>query len=159
MSDAKTPCSSPEHREFDFWLGNWDLTWPAEQTGGQQGDTSSGTNHIEQLFGNCAIQEDFATADMKFLGRSLSVYDGRDGIWRQTWVDNTGAYLSFTGSWDGERMELRTPAVERDGDHVVQRMVFSNIEPDSLDWTWQNSLDGGETWRDVWTITYRRRGD
>ena len=157
MSDTATPCNSPESRQFDFWLEEWDLTWPAEQSGGEKGDTAHGTNRIEGLFGDCAIEENFAAADGTFRGRSLSVYDTRDEVWRQTWVDNMGAYLAFTGSFDGETMELRTLEIERDGKRAVQRMVFSSIEQDSLSWNWQNSVDGGETWTDVWSITYERR--
>jgi hypothetical protein len=157
MSDTKAPCDSTEARQFDFWLGDWDLTWPAEQTGGQAGETAQGSNRVESLFGDCAIEENFATDGRGFLGRSLSVYDVRAGMWRQTWVDNTGGYLSLSGNYNGETMELRTAVVERKGDHFVQRMVFSNIEPDSLDWDWQNSVDGGENWQNIWAITYRRR--
>lgn len=157
MSDTVTPCSSPEFRQFDFWLGQWELTWPAEQTGGQAGDTAHGTNRIERLFGDCAISETFATADGTFRGRSLSVFDRREGTWRQTWVDSTGGYLSLTGGYNGDTMELLTEEVERDDRLVVQRMVFSDIGPDSLNWAWQNSVDGGATWKDAWTITYQRR--
>lgn len=114
MSTKATPCSSPEARQLDFWLGEWDLTWPAEQTGGEAGETLTGTNRISRLFGECVIEENFATADGGFLGRSLSMYDEKAGLWRQTWVDSSGAYLVFTGSFDGEGMELRTEPVERD---------------------------------------------
>jgi hypothetical protein len=157
MSDTVTPCSSPESRQFDFWLGDWDLSWPAEQSGGQSGDTAHGTNRIERLLGDCVIAETFATADGTFKGRSLSAFDTRDGTWRQTWVDNMGSYLTFAGSYDGETMELRAQEIERDGSRTVQRMIFSDIEPDSLSWDWQDSLDGGQTWKSVWSITYRRR--
>ena len=38
MSQSVKPCESLEARQFDFWLGEWDLTWPAEQTGGGAGE-------------------------------------------------------------------------------------------------------------------------
>ena len=156
MNDAK-PCSSPEARQFDFWLGDWDLTWPAEQTGGDERDIGTGTNQISRLFGDCAIEERFATSDGSFLGRSLSVFDSRTGVWRQTWVDNTGGYLVFTGDFDGETMELRTEPEERDDEIIVQRMIFTDVTADSLNWTWQGSRDGGTNWNDLWNIAYRRR--
>lgn len=157
MTAPSTPCSSPEARQFDFWLGEWDLSWPAEQTSGQAGEVGHGTNTITRLFGDCVIEENFAFADQSFLGRSVSVYDAQAGMWRQTWVDNQGGYLMFVGNYDGETMELRTPTVEQDGEWLVQRMVFSNIERDSLNWDWQGSRDGGETWNDLWNVTYQRR--
>jgi Protein of unknown function (DUF1579) len=151
------PCSSPEARQLDFWLGDWDLTWPAEQTGGEAGETQTGANHITRLFGQCVIEEDFATDDGAFLGRSLSVFDEAAALWRQTWVDNSGGYIALTGGKDGEHFELHTEPAERDGRLVVNRMVFSEITTDSLLWSWQTSPDDGATWRDLWTIDYRRR--
>ncbi|HEX6286691.1 MAG TPA: DUF1579 family protein, partial [Acidimicrobiia bacterium] len=78
-------------------------------------------------------------------------------LWRQTWVDSAGGYIVLSGSYDGETMELRTEAAEREGETVVQRMVFSDIDADSLQWSWQGSRDGGATWNDLWNISYRRR--
>lgn len=147
-------CQSTEARQFDFWLGEWDLTWPAEQTGGEPGTTMNGTNRITSLFGPCVIEENFATADGRFKGRSLSVYDEPCGRWRQTWVDSSGSYIALTGSMEDDEMILTTESTEED---VVSRMVFTDITLDSLLWRWQKSTDGGQTWTDAWTITYRRR--
>jgi hypothetical protein len=148
------PCETPEARQFDFWLGEWDLTWPAEQTGGVPGQRATGSNHITRLFQNCVIEENFATADRSFLGHSVSVYDEQAGIWRQTWVDSAGGYITLTGGFDGERMELATEP--RDDGMVFQRMVFHEIEADSLEWAWQGTRDGGVTWNDLWNISYQR---
>lgn len=158
MSDQPAPCSAPEASQFEFWLGNWNLSWPAEQTGGEPGSTATGTNRIEYRFGNCVVEENFATSDGAFQGHSVSVYDPNAGRWKQTWVDNTGGYLLFEGGMAGDEMELRTATVERDGERIVQRMVFSEISGDSLTWRWQGSRDGGESWNDLWTIDYVRSG-
>ena len=157
MTSPPAPCTHTETSQFDFWLGEWDLTWPAEQTGGRTGETAFGTNRIGRLFGRCAVEENFATEDASFLGRSLSVYDSGSGMWRQTWVDNTGTYLLVSGSYDGEVMELRTAVVERDGESIMQRMVFSEMKENSLHWEWQGSRDAGNHWNDLWTISYSRR--
>ncbi|MBW3667456.1 MAG: DUF1579 family protein, partial [Actinobacteria bacterium] len=140
-----------------FWLGSWDLTWPAEQSGGADGAIAQGTNQIEQILGGCAVEETFATADRSFLGRSLSVFDTTARLWRQTWVDNAGGYLLFTGGVDGSNFVLRTEPAERNGVTVVNRMVFADIRRNSLSWHWQASTDGGESWEELWTISYRRQ--
>lgn len=157
MSDSAQPCGSQEARQFDFWLGDWALTWPAEQAGGEAGTTMTGYNRITKLFEDCVIEENFTTDDGAFRGHSVSVYDDRSGIWRQTWVDSAGGYIVLTGSFDGETMELRTEPSQRDGAIAVQRMVFSEINADSLEWAWQGSRDDGATWDDLWNISYRRR--
>lgn len=157
MSEPSQPCSSREAREFDFWLGDWDLTWPAEQAGGEPGATMAGFNRITRLFDDCVIEENFTTEDASFRGHSVSVYDEEAGIWRQTWVDSSGGYIVLTGAFDGETMELRTEPSVRDGETVVQRMVFSDITSESLEWVWQGSRDGGSIWNDLWNISYQRR--
>ena len=151
------PCRGQHFDEFDFWIGEWDLTWPAEQMGGEPGATGSGTNRIERVLGGCVIEENFATAGGGFLGHSVSVFDPTSEIWRQTWVDNAGGYIALEGEFAGGRMELRTAPVERNGYLAVNRMVFGDITDDSLSWDWQGSRDGGETWTDLWNIAYRRQ--
>ncbi|MFZ0013505.1 MAG: DUF1579 family protein [Acidimicrobiia bacterium] len=157
MADDPTPCGSDEARQFDFWLGEWDLTWPADQVGGEPSELGTGTNRIERLFGDCAIEENFATSDHGFSGRSLSVYDSRLGMWRQTWVDSSGGYIALTGQFDGETMTLSTQPHVHDGETRVNRMIFGDITAVSLEWVWQVSRDDGATWDDLWNISYRRR--
>lgn len=153
-------CNSKGARQFDFWLGEWVLTWPAEQAGGEPGGIMRGTNHIVKLFGPCVIEESFSTEDGSFRGRSLSAYDEEAETWRQTWVDSNGAYISFAGGMEGEDMVLSTePATAENGQSVINRMVFTDITPDSLYWRWQRTTDGGGSWTDRWTITYRRQSD
>lgn len=152
------PCSSSGARQFDFWLGNWAVSWPAEQAGGEPRTTMTGTNQVTKLFGDCIIEERFVTDDGSFAGRSLSAYDEQEDLWHQTWVDSEGGYITFTGGMDGDIMVLSTSRVETESGVEVNRMVFSDIAEDSLFWVWQRSLNGGDTWFDRWTITYRRMG-
>jgi hypothetical protein len=157
MPETPKPCNSPEARQFDFWLGEWDLTWPTDQVGGESGNPGTGTNRIERLFGDCVIEENFATSDGSFLGRSHSVYDPRFGVWRQTWVDSSGGYISLSGEFDGDTMTLTTQPIVSDGETRVNRMIFADMSEDSLEWVWQVSRDDGATWNDLWNISYWRR--
>jgi hypothetical protein len=138
------PCTAPECRQLDFWVGTWDLTWE----GGR------GTNVIERAYDDCVIVERFEGDELR--GMSVSTWDAKAGTWRQTWVDNQGSYLDFTGGVVGDRVVLeRETTVE--GRPVRQRMVFHDIEADSLKWDWESSRDDGETWKRLWRIEYRRR--
>lgn len=143
-------------RAFDFWLGSWRLSWPAEQTGGEAGRVSGGRNRIESLWDGRVIQENFTTEGGSFQGKSWTLYHAPSGEWRQTWVDNSGGYLLFSGGPGNGVMELRSAPVEKDGKTTVNRMVFRDISADALRWHWQRSDDGGDSWRDLWTIDYRR---
>lgn len=97
MSDGEiqVPCSTPEARQFDFWLGEWDLTW---------GEGGKGRNVITREYGGCVIQEKFDwQPGMDLQGMSVSTYDAKRGVRQQTWVDNNGSYLDLVGGFkDGK---------------------------------------------------------
>ena len=159
MTDETTPAAPAipaEASQFDFWLGDWDVSW---------GDGLSGTNHIRKVLGDRVIQEDFdGERDAQLYGLSGSVC-GNDGRWRQTWVDDNGTYLHFVGGWEAESSDPAEPGPrmvlvhsrEIEGKPVQLRMVWGDIEPDSLTWRWQRSADGGATWTTNWELAYWRR--
>ncbi|HJR82168.1 MAG TPA: hypothetical protein VJ821_18995 [Anaerolineales bacterium] len=131
--------------QFDFWLGEWDVTW---------GEDGKGTNRIEHILDGKIIQENFSAPD--FQGMSVSSYDPERSLWCQTWVDNNGTYLDFTGKFEDGKMILRRDAIVR-GEACKQRMVWYDIQADKLEWNWERSNNGGETWRVLWQIHYSRK--
>lgn len=95
------------------------------------------------------------TGDGALEGMSVSVFSAATGKWHQTWVDNKGGYLDFTGGYaDGRMILSRRATIE--GKDVLQRMVWFNITPDSFDWNWERSEDQGATWQTLWPIHYQR---
>jgi hypothetical protein len=148
------PCSDPEQKQLDFWVGEWDLTWPGDPAGG----TAHGTNRIRRILDGCVVEENFSGDDATSLrGTSVSIFDAGSGKWKQTWVDNEGGYLDFVGGFKDGQMILAREAVRPDGSKGMQRMVFKNIGQNEFDWSWEGSKDGGQTWTVVWPIHYKRR--
>ena len=145
-STAK-PCSAPEASQFDFWVGSWNLTW---------NDSVNGTNVITKELDGCVIHENFSHPAENFYGQSYSVYNPTKGVWQQTWVDNSGNYLDFEGSFEDGKMTLSRSFVGPRGKAVMQQMIFSNISESSLDWSWESSLDSGTTWKQLWLIHYEK---
>jgi len=149
------PCSGVQQKQLDFWVGEWDLTWPGEKAG----ETGHGSNSIRRIMDGCVVQENFSGGDsMHLRGTSVSMFDLTAGKWKQTWVDNEGGYLDFIGEFKDGQMILQREAVRSDGTKVLQRMVFKNIGPKELDWSWEASRDGGKTWQVQWPIHYKRKG-
>src|SRR5437899_3037454 len=110
------PSALPADRQFDFWIGEWDVTW---------GDDGKATNSIQRILDDRVIQESFhAASSPPFRGMSVSVFD--QGMWRQTWVGNNGSYLDFAGEFQDGKMDLRRRAI-LDGKPIIQRMVWYNI--------------------------------
>ena len=149
MTEQLQPCETPEARQFDFWLGEWDLTW---------GEDGQGRNTVTSRYAGCMIEENFDGApSMDFKGMSVSTYNARLKVWQQTWVDNQGGYIHLTGEYRNGKMVLINRPLDSDGS-VLFRMSFYNIKPDSLDWDWERSGDGGQTWELRWRIHYQRAG-
>lgn len=139
---------------FDFWVGNWELTWDEAD-----GKVGKGTNRIERILGEKVIKENFEarSGSMKgFTGKSYSVYNPQSGEWKQTWVDNQGAYLDFEGEINGEKRIFKRKFTTPEGQEVMQRMVFYDIKENSFIWDWEVSQDNGETWQLQWRISYER---
>jgi hypothetical protein len=140
--------ADPGPGQFDFWVGEWDLSW---------NDTAKGTNVIRKEMNGYVIQENFNDPAGGFLGKSWSVYDTAAHLWRQTWVDNQGGYITLTGIFDAGKMILTTQPVEKNGKKILSRMVFFNIAADSFDWWWEHSTDAGTNWKTAWKIHYLRK--
>jgi len=154
QSSTPDPCTLPQQKQLEFWVGEWDLTWP----GAKAGETGHGTNSIKRIMDGCVVQENFSGGEsIHTRGTSISTYDARSGHWKQTWVDNEGGYLDFTGDFKDGQMILQRQAVRPDGAHILQRMVWKNISANELDWSWEASTDGGKTWQVNWPIHYKRR--
>lgn len=152
---VQSPCARSEFRQFDFWVGQWELSWPASETSERK--PGRGTNRIERTLDDCVIAEHFTgTPGMDLRGMSVSTFNQRKGKWQQTWVDNSGGYLDFVGEFKDGEMILVREAVNGKNQKFLQRMVWKNIKPDSLDWSWERSDDGGQTWKVLWPIHYQR---
>ncbi|HET6349029.1 MAG TPA: hypothetical protein VFH88_08100 [Candidatus Krumholzibacteria bacterium] len=141
------PPIPPETDQFNFWLGDWDAA---------MGGDAHGSNHITKRWDRVIVEEFNGAPGSPLEGHSVSVFDPNSKLWKQTWVDNQGAYLDFTGTFQEDRMIL-SRAFEKNGKTIHQRMVWYNIKPDSFDWNWERSLDDGKTWEVMWQIRYTRK--
>jgi len=153
-------CASAEHRQFDFWLGDWDLVVRARKGPKSEiWDEARGTQHITATLGGCVVAEDFHAdgPGVPWAGQSVSSWQPTLGQWRQTWVDDSGGYLAFTGGLEGGVMTLYGEPTTKDGVTTRMRMVFLDVTASALRWEWQRSVDGGVTWSPTMTIAYRRR--
>jgi hypothetical protein len=148
-------CAAPEQKQFEFWVGSWEATWP----GAKSGEVGHGTNNITRVLDGCVVEENFSAGDSGHLrGHSVSIFDTSAGKWKQTWVDNEGGYLDFTGEWKAGQMILWRESINPKGVKSMQRMVYKNISASEFDWSWEASSDGGKTWTVQWPIHYKRKG-
>lgn len=142
------PCSAPEHRQFDFWLGKW-TAYSAE---GQK----QGTNHLHKIVGECAMQENWQSARGAFKGTSYNFYEPRRKVWHQTWVDNGGGTLLLEGGLIDGKMQLQGNRSSQEGETVIDRITWTPLDDGRVRQHWQSSADNGKTWSDVFDGFYQR---
>jgi hypothetical protein len=143
--EPRKPCNTPEFRQFDFWLGDWDVT-----SATAPGTTS--LNRITLVNDGCTLREEYTTPT-GYAGTSLNFYDAVRKLWHQTWIDNQGGALYLEGGIEGEAMVLRTV-----GDaQVVQRITWTRLEDGRVRQLWESTADGGKTWTIAFDGYYRRR--
>jgi uncharacterized protein DUF1579 len=148
------PCAAAQQKQLEFWVGEWDVTWPGAKTG----EVGHGTNSVRRILDGCVVQENFSGEQSAPLrGTSVSIFDMNAGKWKQTWVDNQGGYLDFVGEFKDGQMILQREAIGKNGVKFMQRMVFKNIAANEFDWAWEASQDGGKTWQVQWPIHYKRK--
>jgi hypothetical protein len=142
------PCSGAEHRQFDFWLGAWEVVTPEGELAGR--------NTIARILNGCALEESWHGASGS-IGKSLNMYYERDGTWRQSWVDGAGGRLDLAGGLDAEgRMVLSGTMPGPDGGEVLHEVSWQPLADGTVRQHWRASRDGGENWRDVFVGIYRR---
>jgi len=142
-----SPCASAENHQFDFWIGEWDVTQP--------GGKAAGHNRITSLLGGCALREEWTGASGS-RGTSLNAYDPASKRWRQTWVDDSGVVLLLEGQLQGGKMTLQGELPGAAGRASKQRITWSPQASGTVRQHWESSSDGGKTWKTEFDGTYRK---
>lgn len=144
-------CSSPEHRQFDFWVGEWTVTNSKGQFAGE--------NHVSVIQSGCVIQESWVGADGGS-GTSFNGYFDGDRKWHQTWVDSRGGRLDLAGGFVGGKMILRgeMPARGEAARRILHQITWEKHGDGRVRQLWQSSPDGGTTWTVVFDGTYAKKG-
>lgn len=139
---ALPKCDAPEHRQFDFWIGEWEAFNPKGQPAGK--------SVIEGVYDGCGVRENWKSPRVS--GGSLNMWDRTDKVWKQNWIDSTGSRLDFTGGWNGSAMVL----TGKDNDGVLHRMTFTPKADGTVRQHGEASKDDGKAWETEYDFTYRR---
>ena len=138
-------CDSPEHRQFDFWIGNWEVTTPDGKPPGR--------NSITRELNGCVLHEHWSGAG-GMNGASFNIWDRVKKQWHQTWVSDNGNLLLLDGSFQSGAMQL-SGVSGPPNQPVTNRITWSPAADGSVRQHWEVSNDGGKTWKTAFDGQYR----
>lgn len=156
-------CSAPVHRQFDFWLGEWDVvpnpeTKPPAPPSAVAQPQKPASNVITLLDGGCVLMESWNASGQT--GHSFNIYDRTKQQWHQTWVDNSGGLHEYWGSLkDGNMVFMGEvpigPAAKFAGRRTT-RLTFFPLGPDKVR-QFSEALTSDGTWSVNYDLIYTRR--
>ena len=143
------PCESAEHRQFDFWVGEWEV-FAAD-------GSLAGRNRIEEIENGCGLQENW-TSVRGVTGRSLNAYWPGDGRWHQFWIGAGGLVLHLSGRFEGSTLTLEGTVTRGSDPPQRQRLSFTKTVDGTVRQLWRQSSDDGASWQVVFDGRYVRAG-
>ena len=151
-----TPCTGPQYKEFDFWLGDWEVRSAAGQL--------LGRNRITKRHGGCVVLEEWESANGGS-GSSFNIYDQPTKQWHQFWWDASGMNW-LSSDKEGNPATLRGGF--RDGAMVLMSHpdTLPSIGMNRATWrptadgvrqTFESSSDDGKTWTMSFDGYYKKK--
>lgn len=152
---SQKPCSRPEYRQFDFWIGEWEAF---NASGNKAGDSK-----ISLILDSCIIFEEWTstsiTQGIRYAGKSFNTYNVATKQWQQTWVDNAGGSNEYLmGKFiDNKIIYSSSPFPFTKDTMAIRKMTFTNISPVKLRQHGEISKDNGLSWVTEYDLEYRRK--
>ena len=147
--DRKTkPCMFvPEARQFDFWVGDWDVY----SVQGQKVASS----RIESFSEGCGILENWTTVGNT--GKSINYFDTNTKKWTQLWVGSGGAATMYVGEYADNKMVIDSVITNKDGKKTINRMTFFHLDTNTVRQLGEASNDDGKIWTPTFDFKYIRK--
>jgi len=146
--NAAYPCmNAPQAREFDFWVGEWDVYITGTKN-------CVGHSLIQIVSGGCAILENWSSNSVIGNGKSLNFIDPATNKWRQTWVGNDGLQEFINGVYSDDAMRFTFESTDNQHRKLIGRFIFYNQGPRQVRQFNETSADEGKTWTTSYDFTY-----
>ena len=148
------PCEhDPAYRQFDYWLGIWDV-----RPNGAPPGTPPATNVITKIHQGCVILETWTAPGQT--GQSFNIYDRESGKWHQAWVDSAGGLHEYWGGpKDGNMVyegDVPIPRGRGTGRMHVRLTFFRQPDGTVRQYS-ERTDDGGKTWTVNYDMIYTKR--
>lgn len=149
LAEAAMPSADREvYRQFDFWIGTWDVF--------ARDGSQAGTNVITKDEKGFLLTEKW-TNNSGSTGTSISYYDPSDQCWKQTWVDAGGNIVRYRGGYRDGNMRFEGSLTKPSGARVASRVTYHANDDGSIRQLIEHSSDSGRNWSVYFDGKYVRR--
>lgn len=164
---ASSSCSGAAHRQFDFWVGDWEVEQEILTREGSYLELPARSS-VRRVLDGCALLERWQGRVQFFWegmpepepleGLSVRSYDEEIGGWRIHWMDSRDPTFGppFVGGFDGDTGTFTRETVGRDGAVLMSRIRFVRLDAERVDWDLSVSTDAGASWTALWRMRFRR---
>lgn len=147
-NQATAACDDAAYRNFDFWIGEWEVRTPDGKL--------AGINRITREYGGCVIHERYSS-ESGYSGESLNTYDAGRRHWHQTWVDNQGLLLLLEGQFADDQMVLEGETLDKNGKATKHRITWTRNADRTVRQLWEVT-DATGKWTTAFDGRYVRKG-
>lgn len=147
MAQQPQRCSAPQQRQFDFWIGEWNVQ--------DRYGRLIGVSRIERMPDDCVLYESWS-GNGGDRGHGVTAFDADRNQWHQTWVDDAGTIHLAGGLINGEMVmegERRLP----DGTEILERVTWTPDAAGTVRLVWLSSRERGMRWTTAFEAIYHRR--
>lgn len=147
-------CDTPQHHQFDFWLGDWQVFDAATHE-------LVAFDRVEKHSEGCIVEQNmtFLTdlyrrpgASYRLAGMSVNRFDGE--AWLELWADNQWGAIAMRGSPEASAaMVLRTITPSR---HRDLKIVWENRPDGTVRILQYVAPQGSGHWQKYGDLVYRR---
>ena len=138
----------PVNHDFDFWIGDWEVT-------NQANGKLAGHNRVELKHGGRVLVENYTTPGA-YTGMSVNAYDAAAKRWHQCWMDSSGGVLDLYGGLMDGKMVLTGETVQPGGGRQQERITWTPNADGTVRQHWEQSTDAGKTWTTAFDGLYRK---
>ena len=131
-------CSSAQHHQFDFVVGNWLIR--------DSSGHASGTVTVSREYGGCVLIERWRGVGNAGEGLGVIGYQPGSQTWHRDFIDDGRFVLALDGQRDGAAMVMTGKDYQSD---VVRmhRVTWTRKSDGSVEERWQTSTDAGRSWQ------------
>ncbi|MBK8954082.1 MAG: hypothetical protein IPM34_00810 [Saprospiraceae bacterium] len=149
-AQSNCKCCTPHHREFDFWLGDWEVFSTDHH--------KIGENKITSIQDSCVLLENWKSKNST--GTSYNYFDPSDQTWNQLYLDNGGSILKLKGRSENGKMVLKS---EKQKSQKAEFFYYNRIiwepQPDgNVSQKWDVVTDRDSILQVAFHGIYRRKG-